>query len=282
MHSNLLQKPDRYTAKVGHEGMVSMKSATAPLDTAMSGKTSMEALLQELRPLREVSARQIAPEVLLAQALTPEQERVLYFPVERYRLLGTRVLQVAQNQKSKMMLVTSAIAEEGKTLTAVNLAFALASAVSNRILLIEMDLRRPSLSRLLGLQADPSEPSFLEADDWRDCLWGLRPNLHALVLSSPLDRPDVLLNSESTRDLLAEARAEYDIVVIDSAPLLLTVDTHVLLPLVDHAMLVVRADHTPIACSQDALGMLGEKALGCILNDTKRMKYEEYYRAYYR
>ena len=261
--------------------MIPTKSATAQYETAQIGRASIEVLFQE-RPMRKIDEHAISPEVLLAKLLTPEQEKVLFFPVERYRLLCTRVLQVVQNLKSKVFLVTSAIAEEGKTLTSVNLAFALSSAANKKTLLIELDLRRPSLHRLLGLKTDTSESCFLNIDDWHESLWALRPNLHALVLRAPEEHPDELLHSDSMKQLLAQARREYDIIVIDSAPLLLTVDTHVLLPLVDHAMLVVRADHTPIDCSKDALGMLGEKGLGCILNDTKHMKYEEYYRAYYR
>jgi Mrp family chromosome partitioning ATPase len=83
------------------------------------------------------------------------------------------------------------------------------------------------------------------------------------------------------QELLLAAREEYDYVLIDSAPLLLAADTHALLPIIDQALLVIRANHTPIACCQDALKILGEKAVGCILNDVKRLKYETYYRGYY-
>lgn len=282
MPSGLLDKTNSRTAKVGYEEMTPTKSVIATCETSRAGNNRSDALLREIRPMRKVDDRRVSPDVLLAQPLTPEQEKVLYFPVERYRLLCTRILQVAQNLKSKVFLVSSAIAEEGKTLISVNLAYALGNVASKRTLLIEMDLRRPSLSRYLGMKANASEGSFLETDDWHESLWSLRPNLHALVLGAPVDRPDELLHSDATRRLLAEAREEYDVVLIDSAPLLLTGDTHVLMALVDHAVLVVRADHTPIACSRDALGMLGDKGLGCVLNDTRQMKYEEYYRAYYK
>lgn len=253
---------------------------------AMDGENVEAQVLEHLvrgpHPRRNIESRQVAAEVLLAHEVTPNREKLFYFAIERYRLLSTRVLQVVANLRSKMFLLTSAIAEEGKTLTSANLAYAISNAADRRVLVIDMDLRRPSLHRLLGIEAASEPVSYFEANDWREKLWQLKPNMHALVLTSPVDNPDETLHASATRLLLEQAREEYDVVIVDSAPLLLTVDTHVLLPMMDHAMLLVRADRTPIACTRDALDMLGEKALGCILNDVKTMKYEEYYRAYYR
>jgi Mrp family chromosome partitioning ATPase len=233
-------------------------------------------------PLRTITSAQVSDKVIMARNGTMDWERKHYFSIERYRLLSTRVMRVAHNMRTQVFLMASAIAEEGKTLTSANLAYAMSSAEGKRILLLELDLRRPSLRTLLGAQADPDEALFLEADDWRRQLWELRPNLHALMAMRGAERPDEILHGEAVRRLIDEARREYDYVLIDSAPLLLAVDTHVLLPHADHALLVVRADATPIACTRDALKALGDKALGCILNDVKRLKYEEYYRSYYR
>ncbi|HEY6447986.1 MAG TPA: CpsD/CapB family tyrosine-protein kinase [Acidobacteriaceae bacterium] len=232
--------------------------------------------------MRTITSAQVSDKVIMARSGTMEWERKHYFSIERYRLLSTRVMRVAHNMRTQVFLMASAIAEEGKTLTSANLAYAMSSAEGKRTLLLELDLRRPSLRTLLGAQADPGEALFLEADDWRSHLWELRPNLHALIAMRGAERPDEILHGEAVRRLIDEARREYDYVLIDSAPLLLAVDTHVLLPHADHALLMVRADATPIACTQDALKALGDKALGCILNDVKRLKYEEYYRSYYR
>ncbi|HEX5234129.1 MAG TPA: CpsD/CapB family tyrosine-protein kinase [Silvibacterium sp.] len=232
-------------------------------------------------PPNELDSRHIRSEVILAQRLSNHQEKNLHFIIQRYRLLCNRVVEVAQNLNSQVFLITSALADEGKTLTSANLAFALAGIERKRTLLIDLDLRRHSLHSVLGVQPSKSEVSFLRADDWRDCLWSLRPNLHALLATRPADHPNELLQGIAIHNLLAEARQEYDYILIDSAPLLLAADTHALLPAIDQALLVVRADFTPIACSQDALKILGGKAVGCILNDVKHMKYESYYHGYY-
>jgi capsular exopolysaccharide synthesis family protein len=232
--------------------------------------------------LPRLDSRRIAREVILAHELSEEERRDTFFAAERYRLLCTRVLQVTRSLKSQVFLVTSAIAGEGKTLTATNLAFGLSSVEGKRTLLVDLDLRRPSMHRLLGVRPKPGDCVFLEKQgDWRQSLIGLRPNLQALLALSASDRPDELLNSQCLERFLAEAREEYDIILIDSAPLLVAVDTHVIVSLVDQALLVVRADSTPIDCAKEALGVLGAKALGCVLNDVKRLKYEEYYRSYY-
>jgi capsular exopolysaccharide synthesis family protein len=232
-------------------------------------------------PARKLDNSRVANQIVLAQRLSHQEKKDLHFIIQRYRLLCTRLVEVANNLRSKVFLITSALAEEGKSLTAANLAFALSGIERKRTLLIDLDLRRFTLHSLLGIASSRSDEIFLEAEDWHDYLWSLRPNLHALLPTRPAEQPDQLIHSTAMQNLLISAREEYDYVLIDSAPLLLAADTHALLPIIDQALLVVRADHTPIACSQDALKILGDKAVGCILNDVKRLKYEAYYHSYY-
>jgi protein-tyrosine kinase len=239
--------------------------------------------LELIEPKRwEVDDALISPEVVLARRSAAGLPETMLLAAEKYRLLCTRILQVARAQRSKVFMVTSAIAEEGKTLTSLNLAFGLSHVQDRRTLLVELDLRRPSMHRRLGIRSTTTDMTFLEqSEDWRSGLWRLRPNLHALLAVNPSLRPDELLHSDKMTNFLEEARSEYDFVVIDTAPLLVTADAHALIPIVDHALFVIRANHTPIDCAQDALAMLGKKALGCVLNDVAELKYEEYYSRYY-
>jgi succinoglycan biosynthesis transport protein ExoP len=235
------------------------------------------------RPLyRRIDNNVIAAKVILAlRSVTGLTEDKL-LAAEQYRLLCTRILEVSRNQCSKIFLVTSAIAEEGKTLTSMNLAYGLSHVIGKRVLLVELDLRRPSMHKLLGLHPGSTETTFLEStDDWRESLWELRPNLNILLAMNPSLSPGEMIQGERMRRFLSEARDEYDFIIVDSAPLLVAADTHALLPVIDHALMVVRADHTPINCARDALAILGNKALGCILNDLKKLKYGEHYSRYY-
>ena len=177
----------------------------------------------------------------------------------------------------------------GKTTTAINLAAAIALR-NKKNLLIDLDPQSNTSIAFFDL-AEVQASMFDVLGEHRvemasvirstkDPMLFVAPARLALAkleqqLSGQFDAPFKL------KDALAPIQKDYDYIVIDSAPLLLAADTHILLPLIDQALLVVRADHTPIACSQDALKILGEKAVGCILNDVKRLKYESYYHGYY-
>jgi capsular exopolysaccharide synthesis family protein len=230
---------------------------------------------------RRIDHSKIVQEVIMAQRLSRQEEKSLHFIIQRYRLLCNRMVEVARNLGSQVFLITSALADEGKTLTTTNLAFALSAIENKRTLLIDLDLRRFTLHSMFGLHASKDEEHFLLAGDWHDSRWFVNPGLDVLLATKAAEQPDALLHSIAMRNLLDAARLEYDYILIDSAPLLLAADTHALLPIIDQAMLVVRADATPIPCSQDALKILGDKAVGCILNDVKRLKYESYYHGYY-
>ena len=261
------------------------RSELAAVETADRAKLSRSrevVSLEKKNAPRKIDERRLVRELVVSRPLSSVADQDLIPAAQRYKLLATRVLATARNLRSQVFLVTSATPEEGKSLTTLNLAYALSSVEGKRVLVVELDLRRPSMHRLLGLSALPEEETFLaREEDWHDSLWSLRPNFHALLAINPSSQPDELLHSAGMVKFLAEARKEYDIILIDSVPLMAAVDTHVLIPMVDQAMLVVRADQTPIECAQDALKILGNKALGCVLNDVKRMKYEDYYRGYY-
>lgn len=234
--------------------------------------------------VREVDLN-VAPQVVLAH--TP---KVAGHPIrdeyrlaaERYQLLSTRVLQVGRTLGSRVFLVTSAIPNEGKTLTVTNLAFGLSCIGNKRVLLVEFDLRRPSMHRLLGINPEPGDGSFLARSiDWRRGLMRLRKGLDALLASNPCEQAHELLRSEATEIFLEQARREYDFVLLDSAPMLVAGDTHVLLPLVDQAIFVVRSGVSPIECAKEASDALGKKMLGCVFNDLKDLQHQEYYKGYY-
>lgn len=258
-----------------------LSSLGAPASSAREALRRDRAMDYEYPSVRRLDNSRIANQVIMSQRLSRQEEKNLHFIIQRYRLLCNRMMEVARNLGSQVFLITSAIAEEGKTLTAANLAFALSGIENKKTLLIDLDLRRFSLHSLLGLPSALQEDHFLLVDDWHKSLWSLRPGLDALLATTAADHPDEMLHSSALRSLLDTARIEYDYVLIDSAPLLLAADTHALLPFIDQAMLVVRADRTPMACSQDSLKILGDKAVGCILNDVKRLKYQAYYHGYY-
>jgi capsular exopolysaccharide synthesis family protein len=276
MRGNTLVQTERAQQEPLHlTARPQLQQQAIPLD---SGKATGSGCL----PYRSFNKDAISDQLLLARRSVAGLSDEKLLAAEQYKLLCTRILEVARNQNSKVFLVTSALAEEGKTLTSMNIAYGLSHVMGKRVLLVELDLRRPSMRGLLGISHHSSEAGFLESsENWHTRLWQLHQNLDALIALSPSAKPDELVQGKQLRGFLMEARAEYDLIIIDSTPLLVVADTHALLPIVDHALMVVRANHTPIDCARDALAILGNKALGCVLNDLKKVKYEEYYGRYY-
>ncbi len=258
----------------------------ASLEGKADSKTSHHSV-REMVPIaggrarRVVDPHRIAPSVLLARPLPANAEPALLLAAEQYRLLRTRVMQVRRAQKRKVFVVTSALSGDGKTLTSMNLAFGLGQLAGVRVLYVELDLRRPSAHRLLGIRADAEHQTFLESEDpWRECLWSLAPNVDGLLAINASLTPNETLHGDRLSHFLEEAQKEYDVIVIDTAPLLVAVDTQAILPLVSSVIYVMRANITPIDCVNDALALVGDKILGCVLNGVEKLKYESYYEGY--
>jgi capsular exopolysaccharide synthesis family protein len=187
---------------------------------------------------------------------------------EAFAALRTSVV-LADNQAPPCrLLITSSLAGEGKTTVAINLAISLAR-LSERVLLVDADLRLPKVHEALGLSADPGLSAWLAGgSSWRDSLQtGPLPNLDILVGGHPtLDGPAELTSSPLLRRLLDDAEHDYDFIVIDS-PSVLThpAEVRTLAALADGTLLTVRSGSTPRETVWQALGQL-RHTLGIVLN----------------
>lgn len=177
---------------------------------------------------------------------------------EAYRTLrGTLAVQRRQHEASRAILVTGSSASEGKTTTAVNLATSLAAS-GNSVILIESDLRRPSIGKALGLQPEHGVVSALiESVALEDALVTtdqFGPNLGLLLADYEGGWISELFALPSARALVEEAKVIADYVIIDSPPLTDVVDALPLANYVDDVLLVVRLGRTHLA----KLSHLGE------------------------
>jgi capsular exopolysaccharide synthesis family protein len=198
---------------------------------------------------------------------------------EQFRLLRTRVKALSKDFQLRTMLITSALPGEGKTTVAANLAGSLSRVEGLRVLLMDFDLRRPSLHTVFGVEPDMRSPSpFGGKEPWQSSVYQVNRRLDVLFGFRPLEEPDRLLQSSRLENLLDEAKAGYDVVILDSAPMLAISDTHSLVPLVDCGIFVLNADKTPIGAAREALAMLRDKVAGCIVNRVEHLKSEGYYR----
>ncbi len=214
------------------------------------------------------------------------------FAAEQYQGLRATIERLGRTRDARVIAVTSPAAGDGKTVTAVNLAGALARGSQDRVLLIDADLRRPSVAKLLGLEdggaglADVlsgSQTSVSEVVTTID-----RFNLTVLPAGTPRGGVSEILRSPRLEQLIAEARREYAWVVIDTPPLLPVFDSTLLAKLADGVLMIVAARQTPRKLLAEALNLLdADKLLGIVFNRDERPlfgyynSYSRYYREYF-
>jgi capsular exopolysaccharide synthesis family protein len=165
---------------------------------------------------------------------------------EAFHELRTSVLLSTAKRPPKTLLVTSAKGGEGKTTVAANLAVSLAQ-LGEKVLLIDADLRRPSLHNFFGVSNTSGLVNFLTGNpDWRSLLSHPAPIGLSVLPSGPIPpNPADLLSSEYMPALIREASKEYKFIVLDSPPLLNLADSRILATLVDGVILVVGGGITP-------------------------------------
>jgi capsular exopolysaccharide synthesis family protein len=188
-------------------------------------------------------------------------------------------------------LITSPTPSEGKTLTAGNLAITIARS-EKKTLLVDCDLRRPSQHRLFAQPREPGLSDYLIAtiEENSEMMNGLIrktevDNLYLVTCGQIPPNPITLFASERMKQLLKKWREEYDIILIDSPPILSVADTSILVSEVDTVIMVVQAGQTKRQSAQHAMEMLekiGHEPFGIILNNVDFSKhYGSYYYYYY-
>jgi capsular exopolysaccharide synthesis family protein len=200
---------------------------------------------------------------------------------EQYRLLRTRLEGDEAGRRAQMLLVTSPRVGEGKTTTSANLALTMAQDFQQRVVLVEADLRRPTLAALFGLPQGPGLVDVLVgAAQLEDALMPV-PDRHLVVLPAglPAARSTELLASTMMHRILTSLRAQFDRIVFDTPPLAVA-DTHVLARVCDGILVVVRAGQTPKPAIERALeGVDPARVLGLVLNEVDRAA-EAYHYSY--
>lgn len=188
--------------------------------------------------------------------------------VEQHRRLGALIHRAQVERGVVRVMVASAVAAEGKTLTATNIALTLSHSYRRRVLLIDADLRRPSLHTLFGLAATTGLIDCLRATAGRrlpvtqvsSTLW-LLPGGYAEA------DPMGALVSDAMKQLLFDAGEQFDCVVIDTPPVALMPDAHLLAGMIDAAILIIAAGSTPYPLVQRAIAAIGPaRILGAVLN----------------
>jgi capsular exopolysaccharide synthesis family protein len=202
--------------------------------------------------------------------------------VEAFRSLRASILLSAADSPPSSLLVTSTQPGEGKTTIASNLAMALAQ-LGRRVLLVDADLRFPSLHRLFRVHETQGLVSYLAGhQDWRSVV---RPSgsfgLDVIFCGPVPPNPSELLSSQSMEALIRNAKADYEFLVFDSAPLLAVADSRILAPRVSGVVLVVKSAITrsnQILHAESSIRSVGASLAGVVLNcvDLRTNGYYQY------
>ena len=249
---------------------VAMPAEPAP---AVATATFSEALAEQLATLRPEDAPTI--ETASREVL---RERYVVFPDEpgpaavSYQMLRTQVLQRARAQGMRCIGVVSAANGEGKTITAVNLALSLAADAGQTVILVDLDLKRPSIATTLGLSCEQGVEDHVAGAESINAIWRRCAGIDRLVVVpavKPLSGSAELLAGSATAELFKALRAASGepFIVVDLPPALLSADVLAVAPLLDGVVLVVTEERTRREDIQRVFELLrATPVVGTVLN----------------
>jgi capsular exopolysaccharide synthesis family protein len=218
----------------------------------------------------------LAAKVVIDRSMAP-------IPREQYRRLAAVLHHAQEANGLKVVMIASAAAGEGKSLTAANLALTLSESYRRTVLLVDGDLRRPSLHTFFGVTPESGLSDVLDAPgEPRLTLYDLSPTLTLLPAGRPTTDPMAGLTSVRMRSLVDEAREQFGWIIIDTPPVGALSDANLLASMADGVLLIIKADATPYHQVQRAIESLGsDRVLGTVLNRVSEKSLQSRYGYYY-
>ena len=272
--SSPLTGAGRFTPFGGRDGTLDAPSVGAASASELSPANGYEDIFGQFRHL-QIS---VAPQNRLICVTDKESPAA-----EAFRLLGVRLRDLRRKRPLKKLLITSTIPQEGKSMVSANLACNLALRVPEKTLLIDGDLRRPSLSQMFGIETVPG---------LNECLQGKRTLLDSiyhlegagtwiLPAGASPSNPLELLQSGKLPHLMEQLAEWFEWIIIDSPPILPLADSSVWMRSADGVLLVTRQGTTEKRQLQRGLEAIEPKKLiGALLNSSSNPAHNSYY--YYR
>lgn len=265
-------------------------------DPARHGQSAIHAAVAGIPGLVQPAGPHILPDDQVSRALENVDELELTLPqesrlvcvtqpesptAEAFRLLGVRIRDMRRDRGNlSKVLVTSTLPQEGKSTVTGNLACTLAQTGKERILLLEGDVRRPTQSRVFGFQALPGVCEWLQGErELNGCIHRIKDiNLWIMPAGTTSRNPLDLLQRNRVSTLIDRLEELFDIIVIDSPPVLPMADTSVWTRLADGILLVTREGVTEKKQLLKGLEALDkEKLIGAVLNCSLQNKHSYYY-----
>ena len=251
-------------------------------DDRMTSFTDLQDIFDE-PVLAQVPREMILNESGRLALIHPDDDRHAF--AEAYRNLRSSLLYMGENGTlPKFLLVTSSIPGEGKSVTASNLGITLAEAGA-KVLIVDGDLRKGTLHTYVDKPVSPGLTEVLAKEaDWTSVVHAtITPNLSVITRGRTARNPSELFLTPHTKNVIAEMKTAYDVVLMDSAPVMAADDVSTLAPMADGVVFVIRASFTSARIARAALDLLYQRRvniLGITLNAVAADSSEYYYYKY--
>ena len=266
---------------------------------AMLGESPVatQAVAQVLEAVRaEGSGRDSSPDALIGCRklelaplkrpflLANDETSSTHSAFEAYRALRTKLVRFQSTQGVRSVVISSAEAGEGKTVSALNLALSMAQLPSQRVLLIDADLRTFGLSVATGAVETPGLAEVLEGQvSFEQAILATNiPNLFIVGAGEPKRPPGDLFAGPSFKEFIGRCNEVFSMVLVDCPPLMGLADFEVVSAACDGVLLVIRAHKTKRQRLADLVPLLCDrKLLGLVLNGQERQRHKSLYGYYY-
>lgn len=251
-----------------------------PIAAEISSASEPPARVPELDQLQPFKSLKVAVHADSKLVCLTDKESLA---AEKFRFLAVRLRQIQHSRPMKKVLVTSTIPQEGKSTVAANLACTLARRAQQKTLLIEGDLRRPSLGTSFGLGAVPGLCQWLQGEGGPEkSIYHLEgTGLWILPAGSSPKNPLELMQAGRLAAIMDQLTNWFDWVVIDSPPILPLADTSIWSRLADGILLVTRQGTTQRKHLQRGLEALDQtKIIGALINNSSTVAHSDYYYHY--
>lgn len=250
------------------------------------GRELLDTRVREEKDLERVTDIPLIGKVGLKRRTAPAGLVMRAMPrsplAEEYRRICANLEFIDVDNRPRVVVVTSPLPQDGKSTTAANLALAMAER-HPRVLLIDADLRRPSVADICGIEGELGLTTVLVGACTREEAITVWANaLHVMPAGSVPPNPSQLLGSTAMRDLVEHLSSEYDFIVIDSPPLLPASDALGLAHVSDGAIVMARFNSTRrqnLAKTLESLEAVNARVLGVVLNQVRDHRPEAYYGA---
>jgi len=201
------------------------------------------------------------------------------FISEQFKTMKVRIAEAAASRPLHAIVVSSPQAADGKSLISVNLAATFSKDLGRKVVIVDGDLRNPSLHRFLGTTAEPGLLGYLESDYLQPyCFLRRCDRLYVMTAGGVAANPVELLGHQRMTRLMDALKADFDTIIIDAPPLAPIADTQVLTGLADGVVLVVRCGKTTYDGLEEAFRIIDRnKLVGVVLNDVQPMIFNTHY-----